>query len=69
MAGGVVSGPALALAERVRRAAPPSGTLVSRTVHDLVLGSGLTFTEQAGDGRPPAGLDPLYALAEDVTPH
>ncbi|HSI87448.1 MAG TPA: alpha/beta fold hydrolase [Pyrinomonadaceae bacterium] len=48
---GVYSGYAVELAEKIADAAPPGSILVSRTVKDLVAGSGLQFT--------PAGKRPF----------
>ena len=40
-----LTGVAVQIAERLSREAPPGGVLVSRTVTDLVAGSGISFSD------------------------
>jgi class 3 adenylate cyclase len=68
MRGGDISGIAVHLAQRVESHARPGEVLVSRTVVDLVAGSGITF-EDAGDHEL-KGIDGtwrLYAVATSTS--
>ncbi len=60
-----LSGVALHIASRIMDIAPPGGILVSNTVKDLVVGSGVEFIEQGSHslkGVPGDRL--LFAVAE-----
>ena len=62
-----VAGIAVHIASRVQAMAEPGGILLSGTVHDLVTGSGLPFTDR---GRHPLkgvqGEWQIYALADSI---
>jgi class 3 adenylate cyclase len=63
LAGEDVAGPSVQIADQVAALAQPAEILVSRTVKDLVTGSGILFTERGSHPlNGPADEWPLFAV-------
>jgi class 3 adenylate cyclase len=68
LVGDDITGPSVQITDRVAALAGPAEILVSRTVKDLVNGSGISFTERGSHELSGAGDQwPLFAVAGFAT--